>query len=130
MNPINHHYVAQHAVRRFCDPQGVLWTYDKENECISPGLRKSRASGEHFYSFKGRDGMLDSDDRTEVLGKIDNDGSVAIQRLLRREKLSGVQGSNFMCFAAAQMIRVESYFQRLGMLTPLLQESASPDVQT
>ncbi len=126
MNPINHHYVAQHVLRRFCDPQGILWTYDKETESMSPGRPKSRASGKHFYSFKGRSGVVDSATiELKFLGKIDNDGSVAIQRLLRRERLTGEQISNFMRFAAAQMIRVESYFRRLdGMLTALLQESA------
>ena len=55
-NPVNHHYVAQHVLRRFCDANGVLWTYDKEKNKIYPGRPRDQASGKHFYSFKGRDG--------------------------------------------------------------------------
>ena len=124
-NPINHHYVAQHVLRRFCDPDGFLWTYDKQKNQIYHGSPRSQASGKHFYSFKGRDGAKTTVIELKFLRKIDADGCVAIQRLLDRETLTTEQAIDFMRFAAAQMIRVESYFQRLdATLTPLLQESA------
>lgn len=124
-NPINHHYVAQHVLRRFCDLNSVLWTYDKQKKRIYPGQPTSQASGKHFYSFKGRNGLDSATIELKFLRKIDGDGSVAIERLLRREKLTAEWGYAFMRFAAAQMIRIESYFQRIeGMLTPILEESA------
>lgn len=124
-NPINHHYVAQHVLRRFCDPDGFLWTYDKQKNQIYHGSPRSQASGKHFYTFTGRDGAKTTVIELKFLRKIDADGCVAIQRLLDRETLTTEQAIDFMCFAAAQMIRVESYFQRLdATLTPLLQESA------
>ncbi len=123
--PIKHHYVAQHVLRRFFDSDGMLWAYDKEKKQIYRGPTTSQASGKHFYSFKGVDGKKTAVIELKFLRKIDADGCVAIQRLLNRETLTTEQAINFMRFAAAQMIRVESYFQRLdAMLTPLLQESA------
>jgi Protein of unknown function (DUF4238) len=123
-NPVKHHYVAQHVLRRFCDSDGILWTYDKQKKQIYRAQPASQASAKHFYSFKGRSG-LDSATIELILSRIDQEGSVAIERLLRREKLTGEEGCAFMRFAAAQMIRVDSYFQRIeGMLTPILQESA------
>jgi hypothetical protein len=124
-NPINQHYVAQHVLRRFCDPGGLLWTYDKQKNQIYRGPPRSQASGKHFYTFNGRDGAKTTVIELKFLRKIDADGCIAIQRLLDRETLTTEQAIDFMRFAAAQMIRVESYFQRLdAMLTPLLQESA------
>src|SRR6266478_141696 len=123
--PIKHHYVAQHVLRRFCDSDGMLWAYDKEKKQIYRGPTPSQASGKDFYSFKGVDGKKTAVIELKFLRKIDADGCVAIQRLLNREKLTTEQAINFMRFAAAQMIRVESYFQRLdAMLTPMFQESA------
>jgi hypothetical protein len=124
-NPIKHHYVAQHVLRRFCDSDGILWTYDKQKKRIYPARPASQARGKHFYSFKGRNGLDSGTIELKFLREIDRDGSVAIERLLRREKLTAEQGCAFMRFAAAQMIRVESYFQRIEeMLTPILEESA------
>jgi hypothetical protein len=124
--PIKHHYVPQHVLRRFCDPDGMLWAYDKEKKQIYRGPPPSQASGRHFYSFEGADGKKTAVIELKFLRKIDADGCVAIQRLLNRETLTTEQAINFMRFAAAQMIRVESHFQRLdAMLTPLLQESAN-----
>lgn len=123
--PINQHYVAQHALRRFCGSDGFLWNYDKQKNQIYHGPPRSQASGKDFYSFKGRDGAKTAVIELEFLRKIDADGCVAIQRLLDRETLTNEQAINFMRFAAAQMIRVESYFQRLdAALTPIFQESA------
>jgi hypothetical protein len=124
--PIKQHYVPQHVLRRFCDPDGMLWVYDKEKNQIYRGPPPSQASGKDFYSFKGIDGKKTAVIELKFLRKIDADGCVAIQRLLNRETLPTEQARNFMLFAASQMIRVESYFQRLdAMLTPLLQESAN-----
>ena len=123
--PIKHHYVAQHVLRRFCDSDGMLWVYDKERKQVYRGPPPSQASGKHFYSFKGVDGKKTPVIELKFLRKIDADGYVAIQRLLNGETLTTEQTINFMRFAAAQMIRVESYFQRLdAMLTPVFQESA------
>jgi uncharacterized protein DUF4238 len=125
-SPIKHHYVAQHVLRRFCDSDGMVWAYDKEKNQVYRGPPSSQASGKHFYSFKGADGKQTAVIELKFLRKIDADGCVAIQRLLNREELTTEQAINFMRFAAAQMIRVESHFQRLdAMLTPLLQESAN-----
>ena len=124
-NPVKHHYVAQHVLRRFCDANGVLWTYDKEKNKIYPGRPRDQASGKHFYSFKGRDGTKTTVIELKFLGPIDKAGCIAIERLFRRETLTDEQWIDFMRFASAQMIRVESYFQRLdASLTPLLDESA------
>jgi hypothetical protein len=124
--PIKHHYVAQHVLRRFCDSDDMLWAYDKEKKQIYRGPTPSQASGKHFYSIKGVDGKKTAVIELKFLRKIDADGCAAIQCLLNRETLTTQQAINFMRFAAAQMIRVESYFQRLdAMLTPLLQESAN-----
>jgi hypothetical protein len=124
-DPVNQHYVAQHVLRRFCDPDGVLWTYDKLKNKIYPARPPSQASGKDFYSFKGKDGTKTAVIELEFLRKIDAAGFTAIERLLRRETLAAEQWIDFMRFAAAQMIRVEAYFQRLSdLLTPVLQESA------
>jgi hypothetical protein len=104
----------------------MVWAYDKEKNQVYRGPPSSQASGKHFYSFKGADGKQTAVIELKFLRKIDADGCVAIQRLLNREELTTEQAINFMRFAAAQMIRVESHFQRLdAMLTPLLQESAN-----
>jgi hypothetical protein len=124
-DPVNQHYVAQHVLRRFCDPDGVLWTYDKLKKEIYPARPKSQASGKDYYSFKGKDGTKTTVIELKFLRPIDAAGFAAIERLLRRETLTAEQWVDFMRFAAAQMIRVEAYFQRLSNLfTPLLQESA------
>jgi hypothetical protein len=125
-NPVKHHYVAQHVLRRFCDPQGILWTYDKQKNRIYPGSPESQARGKHFYSFLARDGSRNNTTiEVEIFGKIDSNGCAAIQRLLNREEVTNDQGVDFARFAAAQMIRVESYFQRLEQaLSPILEESA------
>jgi Protein of unknown function (DUF4238) len=124
--PIKQHYVAQHVLRRFCDSEGMLWGYDKERKRIYRGPTPSQASEKHFYSFKGGDGKKTTVIELKFLRKIDAGGCIAIQRLLNRETLTTDQAINFMRFAAAQMIRVESHFQRLhAMLTPLLRESAN-----
>src|SRR5207249_710332 len=84
-----------------------------------------QACAKHYYSFKGVDGKKTAVIELKFLRKIDADGCVAIERLLNRETLTNDQAINFMRFAAAQMIRVESYFHRLdALLTPVLQESA------
>jgi hypothetical protein len=124
-NPIKHHYVAQHVLRRFCDSDGILWTYDKQKKRIYPARPASQARGKHFYSFNGRNGLDSGTIELKFLREIDRNRSVAIERLLRREKFTPEQDGAFMRFAAAQMIRVESYFQRIEeMLTPILEESA------
>jgi len=125
-SPIKHHYVAQHVLRRFCDADGMLWAYDKEKNQIYRGPPRSLASGKHFYSFKKIDGKKTAVIELKFLRKIDAYGFVAVQRILNYEVLTNEETVNFMRFAAAQMIRVESYFQRLAaMLTPILQESAN-----
>jgi hypothetical protein len=125
VNPINHHYVAQHVLRRFCDPQGVLWTYDKETERISPGRPKSRASGKDFYSFESHAGKDHKTIELNFLKKIDNDGSLAIASLLRGKYLTTERARDFMRFAAAQMVRVGTYFERLeNLFSPTFQEMA------
>jgi hypothetical protein len=64
------------------------------------------------------------------LGKIDNDGSVAIAKLLRREYLTTQQARDFMRFAAAQMLRVDAYFQRTeAVFSPMFQEMAERAVR-
>jgi hypothetical protein len=126
-DPINHHFVAQHVLRRFCDAQGVLWTYDKEAKRIYKGRPRSQACAEHFYSYKSqKSGAIDSKTiEQNFMSKIDNAGSLAIESLLRRERLTDERGIDFMRFAAAQMIRVETYFQRLeAMMSPIMQEMA------
>src|SRR5437660_12817663 len=85
-NPVKHHYVTQHVLRRFCDSSGVLWTYDKQKRRIYRAPPVSQARGKHFYSFKGRDGLDSTTIELKFLRKIDNDGCVAIERLLHREK--------------------------------------------
>jgi hypothetical protein len=123
--PINHHYVAQHVLRRFCDPEGILWVYDKQKNQIYPGAPPSQARGKHFYSFKAKDGTTTTVIELKFLGPIDGDGHVAIERLLHREILTADQMISFARFAAAQMIRVEPHFQRLDVfLAALLDESA------
>lgn len=125
-NPVKHHYVAQHVLRRFCDPGGVLWTYDKEKNQIYAGTPDSQARDKHFYSFLGGDGQKDSATiEREVFGKIDGSGSAVIERMLKRERLSSDQWNDFVNFAAAQMIRGPSHFQRLiDAFSPILEESA------
>ena len=104
----------------------MLWAYDKEKNQIYRGPPQSQANGKHFYSFKGIDGKKTAIIELKFLRKIDADGFVAIQRLLNGETLTNEQAVNFTRFTAAQMIRVESYFQRLdAVLTPVLQESAN-----
>jgi hypothetical protein len=123
-NPIKHHSVAQHVLRRFCDSDGVLWTYDKEKNQIYPGTPVSQARGKHFYSFKDCTGMKNTKIE-KFLSQVDYAGSIAIESLLRKERLTTDRALDFMQFAAAQMLRVETYFQRLeACLSPLLQESA------
>lgn len=126
MNPKNHHYVPQHVLRRFCDPPqtGVLWTYDKEAKRIYPGTPVCQASENHFYSFESSKG-LDNKTIEAALSKIDGAGSTAIESVLRREQLTEDTAIDFMRFAACQMIRVKTHFQRLdALLSPILQESA------
>jgi hypothetical protein len=126
LNPKNHHYVPQHVLRRFCDPPqtGVLWTYDKEAKRIYPGTPVCQASENHFYSFESSKG-LDNKTIEAALSEIDGAGNSAIESVLRRERLSDDRALNFMRFAACQMIRVKTHFERMdALLSPLLQESA------
>jgi hypothetical protein len=127
LNPKNHHYVPQHVLRRFCDPPqtGVLWTYDKEAKRIYPGSPVCQANEKHFYSFRTHKGLDNKTIEVDFLSKIDGVGSLAIERVLNREPLTQEQAIDFMRFAACQMIRVKTYFQRLdAWLSPILQESA------
>jgi hypothetical protein len=124
-SPINHHFVPKHVLRRFCDPQGVLWTYDKETKQISKGRPRSQGSADHFYSFESHAGKDNETIELKFLGKIDNDGSVAIASLLRHEYLTTERARGFMRFAAAQMLRVDTYFERLkNTFSPIFQEMA------
>lgn len=127
MNPKNHHYVPQHVLRRFCDPPrtGVLWTYDKEAKRVYPGSPVRQASEKHFYSFEGVKGFDNKTIEVDFLGNIDGAGSLAIESVLRREQLTEERVIDFMRFAACQMIRVKTHFQRMdALLSPILQESA------
>jgi hypothetical protein len=127
VNPKKHHYVPRHVLRRFCDPPqtGVLWTYDKEAKQIYPGSPVCQASENHFYSFESSKGFDNKTIEVDFLSKIDDAGSTAIESVLRREQLSEDRVIDFMRFAACQMIRVKTHFQRLdALLSPILQESA------
>jgi hypothetical protein len=122
-NPKNHHSVPRHALRRFCDPQGILWTYDKQAKKIYPGTPESQGCGKHFYSFQTKDGLDNKTIELKFMDKIDGPGSDAIETLLRHDKMTDEQAIAFMRFAAAQMIRVPSHFQRLeAMMSPIFQE--------
>ena len=124
-NPIAHHSVAQHVLQRFCDSRGTLWTYDKQAGKIYPGTPLSQARKRYFYSFKDRNGVRNPAVE-RFLSQIDGDGKTAIQSLLQQERLTDERALHFMRFAAAQLLRVETYFQRLEQhLSPILQETAN-----
>src|SRR6266566_9523020 len=106
-NPVNHHYVAQHVLRRFCDADGMLWIYDKEKNQIYRGPPHSQACARHFYSFKAKDGTGTTIIELKFLRPIDANGYKAIQRLVNRETLPAENMISFARSAAAQMIRVE-----------------------
>jgi hypothetical protein len=124
-NPIVHHSVAQHVLRRFCDSRGTLWTYDKLKGKIYPGDPPSQACEKHFYSIIDKSGTRNPVIETKFLKHIDSKGKRAVDELLSQKRLTTETALNFMCFAAAQMLRVETYFGRLeGWLSPMLQEIA------
>lgn len=122
-SPIKHHSVPQHVLRRFCDLEGILWTYDKEAKKIYPATPKSQGYKEHFYSFQTENGLDNTTIELEFMSQIDGPGSDAINTLLRHETMSDDQAEAFIQFAAAQMIRVETHFNRLeAVMSPILQE--------
>jgi hypothetical protein len=103
----------------------VLWTYDKEAKRIYRGSPVCQANEKHFYSFESSKGLDNKTIEVDFLSKIDGAGSLAIESVLRREQLTEERIIDFMRFAACQMIRVKTHFQRLeALLSPILQESA------
>jgi hypothetical protein len=78
----------------------------------------------HFYSFKAKEGTRTTVMELKFSRPIDANGYAAIERLLNRAELTAEDMINFARFAAAQMIRVESHFDRLDvLLTAMLEES-------
>ncbi|KAF1722646.1 DUF4238 domain-containing protein [Pseudoxanthomonas wuyuanensis] len=105
-----HHFVPMVYLKRFCNPQGELFTYRKDYP-RRPKLRHPSQVGYefHYYRQPTSDGGWDSNSIEDFLGRSVEDGwNDLVDYLLTREPLASQHYNRLAEFIAAQYARVPS----------------------
>jgi hypothetical protein len=102
--PKKQHFIPQLHLKHFVDADGMVWTYDVEQNDVRPSLPKETAVQTNFYSRRDKDG--NHDDKIEQwLSEVESEASPAYEALLRGELPKGVSRDWFALFAALMYVR-------------------------
>jgi Protein of unknown function (DUF4238) len=131
--PRVHHFIPQFWIKRFAAKDGKIWSYDCNDGCVRARSAKAVMQFFNLYTVQPA-GVDDTTLETDNLGKIDQEGNAAFDRVLNGD-CSEVTRKDLASFFAAQIMRdpetVASYKPKAQALAlSLLGAFDAPDYPT
>jgi hypothetical protein len=131
--PRHHHFVPQFWIKRFAARDGKIWAYDWNDDRIKVRSPKALMQLINLYTVQPH-GLDDTTLETVDLGKVDREGNVAFDRVLKGDDSEAAK-NELASFLSAQIMRdpktVVSYNPKAQELTlSLLETFDAPDYQT
>jgi hypothetical protein len=105
-------------LRRFCDGEGQLWTFDKRERRSFRAGPRNVAAERGLYDIEGPDGRPVS--LEDQLGQLEGDSAAIVTSILEREEigfLTPEQRRTLCRFAAAQFVRIPGHRERFRDMT-------------
>ena len=112
--PKRHHYIAQMHSKRFADPDGVLYVFDRRfpHKDIQKRTPRNLFAEGDLYTQVGGDGTKDVSVETEFLARLESEASPVIEKIVNAARrghppnLSSVEKDIWVEFSYIQFKRV------------------------
>jgi hypothetical protein len=114
--PRKHHYVPVFYQKKFANPDGLLWVYDRQMGTFKELHPDVVCCKRDLYSLKRESGETDTRMETKVLGLVDALGSEGMRQLEAEAGFSAEAAQQVAFFMAFQWTRLPSFSRDISAL--------------
>jgi hypothetical protein len=128
--PKDHHVIPEMHLKHFTDTKGMVWTYHKSNDNVTPAVPRETCVQRNFYAVEREPGQYD-DDLENWLSFVESNATPPYEKLLLGEIPQGEDRGKFAWFIGTMyartpgMVRMfaEAMGSGVGMVAAMLTTS-------